>query len=129
MAYAAWIGQAILKSSQIMSTAINKSVCYRTGELTKDDYVEAIASLKKAMEQKQAGHQMCAVCSSIDHLANECHHNPLVLARRVAQWAFIMDNSMPWRCFHCGQVFWTVTDAEDHFGITPSSQPKCIRTK
>lgn len=31
-----------------------------------------------------------------------------------------------WTCFHCGETFTTVGNAEDHFGATPIALPGCL---
>lgn len=31
-----------------------------------------------------------------------------------------------WTCFHCGMVFKTYGEAEDHFGVTPETIPVCL---
>lgn len=59
-----------------------RSVVYREGPLTADDYAEAIADLQRAAEQDKCRSMCCSVCEDTGHTAEHCHHNPLVLARR-----------------------------------------------
>lgn len=34
--------------------------------------------------------------------------------------------ALPWRCFHCDEVFDSVGGAADHFGSDPTRQPGCL---
>lgn len=88
-------------------------VCYRiteSGFITAEDYDEAIHDLMKAKEQLKPDGNSCAVCGDGGHQAWECHHNPLVIARRTAK------ELATYRCFHCGQSFVGHDEAAEHFG-------------
>lgn len=36
---------------------------------------------------------------------------------------------LPWRCFHCGEVFFNRDTARKHFGNNPSAKPLCVLKK
>lgn len=84
-------------------------VLYRTG-LTDRDYDEAITALRDAKKQKNHKSHGCSVCYDSGHTAEQCHHNPLVMARRATIAARV------WRCFHCDAVFTDAEKAQEHFG-------------
>lgn len=97
-------------------------VIYRRG-LRESDYDEAIRDLQAAKTQTEpikCAYQ-CAVCGDGGHLASQCHHNPLVMARRAARAARV------WRCYHCDFVAYTHQQAEEHFGTAPGDEPSCFR--
>lgn len=69
---------------------VEKSVVYREGPLTVEDYDEAIEDLKNGREQllslERGEYQpACRVCEDTGHLHCSCHHNPLVVARLAAR--------------------------------------------
>jgi hypothetical protein len=69
-----------------------------------------------------AGQDQCLVCGDGGHTAEECHHNPLLLAA-IGRDAFFGN---VWKCFHCGAVFCDEESAEQHFGTTPEWPAACI---
>jgi len=83
------------------------SVCYRTGPMTPADYDEAIEALQNARDLTDA--LGCPVCHDA-HSAAQCHHNPLVLARRWAAATSV------YACYHCGFVATNDEEALGHFG-------------
>ncbi len=104
---------------------LQPSVIYREGPITCADYTEAIAALRCAraqLESMDGGHGQsgCAVCEDGGHTAEACHHNPLVVARRVA-WA---DGAF--RCWHCSFVARTQDEGSEHFGLNDEATPQCI---
>jgi uncharacterized C2H2 Zn-finger protein len=94
------------------------SVIYRTG-LSDRDYDEAIEALQDAKKQSDHRGDGCSVCFDSGHYAEQCHHNPLVMARRAAAAINV------WRCFHCDQVFTDAKKAQEHFGKREDERPKC----
>jgi hypothetical protein len=98
------------------------SVIYRRGPLTPADYQEAINFLQDAMTQIKPDGLCCAICYDTGHQAQECRHNPLVMARRAAQ------AEVEWRCFHCNEVFITLETAQEHFGLKDDDCCLCIAT-
>ena len=102
----------------------SRGVCYREGPLAAEDYDEAIESMQAAKASLADPAPVCAVCHDGGHTAEECHHNPLVLARRFVhhkEFAF-------WRCFHCDEVF-PLSDpeaAQDHFGKAEDEVARCL---
>jgi hypothetical protein len=102
------------------SSGIRPSVVYRNGDLTPADYDEAIRLLQDARSQIEPNGYFCAVCSDSGHQAWECHHNPLVMARRAVQ------KQCTWRCFHCGEAFFDYASAEEHFGKKDDGPCACI---
>lgn len=103
------------------------SVVHRQGRPTAEDYNEAIQALRDASHQLEPDGLGCQVCGDSGHQAWECHHNPLVMARRASRANAHEGTAIPWRCFHCGQMFDNVTDARDHFGER-DELVKCIAT-
>lgn len=103
------------------------SVCYRTGRPTKADYEEAIEALLEGMSQLEPDGDNCHVCHDSGHQAWECHHNPLVMARRAAAARAIDGSALPWRCFHCRQVFHREEEAREHFGKNAYVVAECRR--
>lgn len=93
------------------------SVIYRTG-LTDHDYDEAIEALQDAKRQKGNESKGCSICFDSGHTAEQCHHNPLVMARRAVAAAKV------WRCYHCDSVFTDYEKAAEHFGRR-GDDPKC----
>ena len=98
-------------------------VCYRGkigGFISAEDYDEAINDLTRAKEQLKPNGNCCAVCEDGGHQAWECHHNPLVMARRTAK------ELATYRCFHCGKSFTDLNDAKEHFGSRDERErPAC----
>jgi hypothetical protein len=98
---------------------LRASVVYRCGRLTAEDYDEAIEQLLAARTQLEPDGRGCVVCGDSGHQAMECHHNPLVLARRYAKAENV------WVCFHCGETFTASDDARRHFGPELEPAPRC----
>lgn len=97
------------------------SVIYRTG-FSNLDYDEAIAALRDAKKQPKHLSQGCTVCCDSGHTAEQCHHNPLVMARRAVAAIRV------WRCYHCDNVFTDYEKAAEHFGKR-TELPKCKKNK
>jgi len=98
-------------------------VLYRTG-LENRDYDEAIEAMRDAKKQRGKEGFGCTICHDTGHTAEQCHHNPLVMARRAVQ------STRTWRCFHCGEVFTDPVKAEEHFGFSRAgSKPKCFNNR
>lgn len=116
------------------------SVVYRTEPLTAADYDEAIEALRLGRSQLAADPRGCIVCESDDHSAPDCHHNPLVLARRFAAVIHVLElipSPLPypedvvraplgWRCFHCDERFVSEADAREHFGKSEDEVARCL---
>jgi len=79
------------------------------GRITAGDYEEAIRDLEDASKQLRPDGEHCRCCGDSGHQVWECHHNPLVMARRAAR------HLSEYRCFHCGEVF-SGNSAVEHFG-------------
>lgn len=92
-----------------------------SGRITAEEYDEAIRDLQAARTQLQPDGNCCAVCEDTGHQAWECHHNPLVMARRGVK------AEMEWRCFHCGVVCHTEKAAIEHFGRSEDEVARCLR--
>lgn len=99
-----------------MSEPLEPSVVYRTGPLTDRDYDEAIEYLQEA---KRLGITGCP-CGDSGHSAEQCHHNPLVQARRGAS------KETEFKCYHCGFIFGE-DDARAHFGNSESEIASCLQ--
>lgn len=102
------------------------SVVYRTGPLTERDYDEAIEALINAkadliIKSVGGGLPCCLICEDSGHTAESCHHNPLILARRLGRATNV------WQCWHCGFLATTDEEAVEHFGSTDNEVAKCIR--
>lgn len=95
------------------------SVIYRTG-FSDRDYDEAIEALKDAKAQQGQKHKGCSICWDSSHVANQCHHNPLTMARRAIKAVRV------WRCFHCDEVFTDSEKAAFHFGQREKARPICV---
>jgi hypothetical protein len=91
-----------------------------SGRITADEYDEAIRDLQNAKTQLQPDGDNCAVCHDSGHQAWECHHNPLVMARRGVK------AELEWRCFHCGFVCHTEEAAVAHFGKSEDEVARCL---
>jgi hypothetical protein len=96
-------------------------VLYRPGRPSREDYEESIADLRDAMTQLAPDGDNCAVCHDSGHQAWECHHNPLVMARK----AVALESA--WRCFHCDAVFTDEDAARAHFGRNEFEDAACQR--
>lgn len=81
---------------------------------TKDLYLKAIENLKLGMTQLEPDGNCCVVCGDGGHQAWECHHNPISKNYMYREH---------WRCFHCNEVFYSVDDAEEHFGSNKKQEP------
>lgn len=101
------------------------SACYRVHRpATEADYREAIEALESARRQIFGGYRQavgCAVCEDSGHTAEQCHHNPLLLARERAAALGT------WRCWHCGFEATTQEEAQAHFGKTCDELARCIK--
>lgn len=102
-----------------MLDAIMPSVVYRD-TLTAEDYDEAIEALQDAKRQDECSHMCCSVCHDTGHLAHQCHHNPLLMARRAVTGMNV------WRCYHCDAIFNNNEDAAEHFGLNEHTDPACF---
>lgn len=91
--------------------------------ITAEEYGAAIDALKLASTQLEPDGNPCAVCGDSGHQSWECHHNPLVLAKRVE----VAEGR--WRCYHCNEVFDDPEEARKHFGNTSEATPRCILEK
>ena len=103
-------------------TEIQPGVCYRHPEdtwPTAEDYDEAIADLQLARQQLRPDGNHCAVCGDSGHQAMECHHNPLLLARKWTKASSV------WRCWHCQFVATTDEEAVAHFGRSDDEPAAC----
>jgi hypothetical protein len=76
------------------------SAIYRDGPITAEDYDDVIALLLEAKNQLLPDGRHCCVCGDSDHQAFECHHNPLVLARRAAKMKLAFASAR-----RCGKTF------------------------
>lgn len=92
-------------------------VIYRPGRPTAEDYTEAVEALELAAEQLEPDGNSCIVCGDSGHQAFECHHNPLLMARRAIAATNVF------RCYHCGFVGVTQSECEEHFGADPRDDP------
>lgn len=99
---------------------LEPSVVYRDGRLTARDYEEAIQALRDAATQLEPDGRNCVICHDGGHQAAECHHNPLVMARRYATASDV------WKCFHCGIGFITELGAQAHFGSSEEEIARCL---
>lgn len=84
---------------------------------TAAEYDEAIAELECARSQLAPDGHNCAVCGDSGHQAFECHHNPLVVARRWTAATSV------WRCYHCDFTARNEDQAKAHFGATNTGDP------
>lgn len=98
-------------------------VVYRNRAPTLVDYDDAIADLQAARKAIETGNESsgCAVCGDGGHGVRECHHNPLVIARRYAR------ERNAWRCYHCGYVVTTDEQAREHFGDKETEIALCLK--
>lgn len=98
---------------------LSPSVVYRDGPMTARDYDEAIIALADARKQLAPDGRGCVVCGDTGHQAMECHHNPLLMARRAAH------SQLEFRCYHCRELF-SEEEAAIHFGPDQQSEAKCL---
>lgn len=63
----------------------------------------------------------CTACGSLNIInkREDCH------VCGVARPPVKVDEQMPWRCFHCDEVFSDATSAAEHFGTSERQQPAC----
>ena len=47
---------------------------------------------------------------------------------KVSEKALLLEE-LPWRCFHCDEVFADYQEARKHFGNIPSATPRCVLKK
>lgn len=90
--------------------------------IMESDYDEAIQALQVAKTQSPDD-EKCNLCHEPGHHAWECDHNPLAMARAAVQAKGWEGNALPWRCFHCGEVFGNETSAARHFGHHSNRKP------
>lgn len=89
--------------------------------ISESAYNKAMNAMASARTQLQPDGENCAVCGDTDHQAFECHHNPLVLARKWESATSV------YRCFHCGFVAKDEASAIAHFGSKNESRdPSCV---
>lgn len=98
------------------------SVVYRDS-LTSADYDDAIFALHQAKQQDQMLKIGCSICHDSGHIAEDCHHNPLLLARK---W---LAATSVYRCFHCGYVALNDAEARAHFGNSDDEVARCVRLR
>jgi len=91
--------------------------------LTTEDYDDAILALHQAKEQPRLLQMGCAICHDSGHTAEQCHHNPLLLARKWRSATSI------YRCFHCGFVASNDDEAQAHFGNADDEVASCVRLR
>jgi hypothetical protein len=103
------------------TSEISASVVYREGPLAPEDYQEAIEFLQEAKANLEIGHHYCP-CGDACAI-NQCHHNPLVMARRA------VEQQHAFRCYHCGLVCLTEEEANDHFGTKEDALPSCLKNQ
>lgn len=116
--------------NRVNHTEIQASVIYRGWQpgqvwrghdfITPEDYDEAIEALLQAKSQLKPDGNNCSVCGDSGHQAWECHHNPLVMARKGAK------SEYQWRCFHCGFFCYDEQTARAHFGQTDAEVARCL---
>jgi hypothetical protein len=109
-----------------MAVEIRPGVLYRHENKwpTASEYDEAIEELVCARSQLKPDGRNCTVCGDSGHQAFECHHNPLVVARRWTSATSV------WRCYHCGFTATNDTEAKAHFGDTMTGDPtSCLLAK
>lgn len=102
---------------------IQPSVVYRTGQPTAADYDDAIAALQQARAQLAPDGNHCNVCGDSDHQAFECHHNPLLVARK---WTAA---SGVYTCWHCGFIATNEDEAVMHFGTSDDEVARCLEQR
>lgn len=92
--------------------------------LSANAYNMAIQAIEYAKSQLEPDGRVCAICGDTGHQAWECHHNPLAMMREARR----LEGA--YRCFHCGEVFFTEEDAAEHFGPrAPQREPACVSSK
>lgn len=96
------------------------SVIFRKGPLTAEDYDEAIQTLIDAKTQLKANADHCHVCGDSCCWAGNCHHNPLLAARKWAEATNVF------RCYHCGFIATNDREAQIHFGRTEDEFAMCL---
>lgn len=102
---------------------IQPSVIYREGRPTAADYLEAIEALTLAAQQLQPDGRSCNVCGDSGHQAFECHHNPLLVARKWTRATGV------YHCWHCGFVATNEKEAVAHFGTSDDEVARCIELR
>jgi len=95
--------------------------------ITAADYEEAIQALIEAKSQLEPDGDNCHVCHDSGHQAWECPHNPLAMARIAAAARGADGSALPWRCFHCGEIFADFESAQEHFGHNRAVVAECRR--
>lgn len=102
---------------------IKPSVCYRD-TWASEDYDEAIADLMNAKKQRESiargeSQLECEVCGDSGHTVGQCHHDPLLLARKWTAATAV------YVCYHCGLVCKNDEEAREHFGKNEHEPAKC----
>lgn len=113
-------------SASSNSDAIRPSVCHRhpaDAWPTAGDYDEAIEALQLARSQLRPDGNCCSVCEDSGHQAFECHHNPLLLARKWTAARGV------WTCWHCGFTATSDAEATEHFGFNDEASPACLKAE
>ncbi len=106
-----------------MPDEVQPSVVHRQGRPTAADYDEAIEELQRARAQLAPDGNGCNVCGDSGHQAFECHHNPLLLARRWTAARSI------YTCWHCGYTATNEDEAVAHFGTSDAEVARCIEQR
>lgn len=111
----------LIPRAAVESAAIEdlRSVMYRTGPMTPEDYMEAAEDMQNAARQSDVSAYGCAICADSGHTAESCHHNILLAARK---WAAATSVHV---CYHCGFVATTDEEAREHFGSSDEEEAAC----
>ncbi len=100
-----------------MSTHVEKLMIDGVeGMYTREDYEEAIKTLRLAMQQLEPDGKHCVICGDNDHQAWECKLNP--------HHALSLRNA--YHCYHCGDWF-AGAAAQEHFGGPKQELPQCAK--
>lgn len=102
---------------------LRPSVIYRADPPTAADYAEAIEALTLAAQQLAPDGRGCNVCGDSGHQAFECHHNPLLVARKWTAATSV------YCCWHCGFIATSDKEAVAHFGISDDEVARCIEQR
>ena len=117
-----------------MTIAAVEPRCWMDGELDEGAYAIAIQYLEAARLQLEPDGGECTVCGGNDHQAFECEFNPLVMARTALRRTVHqrggclpeMSDASEYRCYHCGFVPQTDTEAREHYGESRQEIPACL---
>jgi hypothetical protein len=100
---------------------IQPGPCYRTGPITRDDYMEVAMEMMEAAAMDET--RGCSICGDSGHGGGTCHHNALALARR-----WVAATSV-YRCFHCDYVAANDAEASEHFGTHEGEFAACVQSE